>query len=272
MKYNLTKRQKALARAITNAVERSIIEETFFVAQNATGSGTLDVLATSKWEPLGEGDFGQLDALARAGLLIFRTQSSDPYRHADCTVTEMLYHAVSTDFSEDEPIAAVSALIQPHPPEITISLERLRQKYPNANKLGFLIMRFRDAKPFGRIVQVIKDTAANYDLSIVRADEHEFHPELWGNIQTFLHGCGFGISIHERIETNEHNANIGLEIGYLMAMRKPLLLLKDRTLETLQSDLAGKLYKAFDPHDPEKTVPDLLKKWFADYGIAFPKP
>jgi hypothetical protein len=52
---------------------------------------------------------------------------------------------------------------------------------------------------------------------------------------------------------------------------KPVLLLKDRTVETLQADLAGKLYKPFDPHDPEGIIPGQLTNWLEDYGIIVPK-
>jgi hypothetical protein len=68
-----------------------------------------------------------------------------------------------------------------------------------------------------------------------------FMPIFWGNVRTHLHGCGFGVAVYERIQTNEPSANVGLEVGYLMAMNKPVLLLKDSTVETLQADLAGKL-------------------------------
>jgi len=147
-------------------------------------------------------------------------------------------------------------------------LDRLRSKYPDPTKLGFLIMRFTAAKPFANIVGIIKETATKNGVVVVRADEHEFHSDLWSNIQTYLHGCGFGVAVYERIETDEPNANVGLEVGYLLAMRKPVLLLKDKTLETIQSDLAGKLYKTFDPRDPEGTIPPLLEKWLKDYGIV----
>jgi len=152
-----------------------------------------------------------------------------------------------------------------------VSLERLRAKYPDPNKLGFLIMRFTEAKPFRRIVEVIKNTAEKHGLVVVRADENGVHADLWGNVRTLLHGCGFGIAVYERIDTNEPNANVGLEVGYLMAMNKPVLLLKDKTVATLQADLAGKLYRPFDPHDPESTVPDQLTKWLEDNGIVVPK-
>jgi hypothetical protein len=33
-------------------------------------------------------------------------------------------------------------------------------------------------------------------------------------------------------------------------LNKPVLLLNDRTLPQLQADLAGRLYRTFDPHDP----------------------
>jgi hypothetical protein len=160
---------------------------------------------------------------------------------------------------------------EPHPPEITVSLEKLRKKYPDQTKLGFLMMRFAAAKPFQRIVNVIKKTAENHGLVVVRADENEFHANLFGNVQTLLHGCRFGIAVIERIETNESNANVGLEVGYLMAMNKPVLLLKDRNVPKLQTDLAGRLYKEFDPFEPQKTIPEQLTNWLADNGIIVPK-
>lgn len=163
---------------------------------------------------------------------------------------------------EPKPLAAFA-----HPPEIGPSLEKLRVKYPDASKLGFLIMRFSNGKPFEQIVKAIKDTAKKHGLEIIRADDVQFHADLLGHIRTLLHGCSFGIAVYERIEKDEPNANVGLEVGYLMAMNKPVLLLKDKTLPVLHSDLAGRLYTPFDPHDPESSIPDKLTKWLTDNGI-----
>lgn len=55
-----------------------------------------------------------------------------------------------------------------------------------------------------------------------------------------------------------------------MAMNKPVLLLKDGTLQNLQSDLAGKLYKRFDPHDATGTIPEQLTRWLEDNGVIVP--
>jgi hypothetical protein len=168
-----------------------------------------------------------------------------------------------------EPEAAVTS--SPHPSEIALSLERLRKKYPDASKLGFLVMRYAEGKPFQQIVKSIKTTAEKHGLAIIRADENDFHAHLWENVRTLLHGCSFGIAVYERIEREEPNANVGLEVGYLMAMNKPVLLLKDKTVPELQSDLAGKLYKNFDPYDTENTIPEQLTRWLEDSGIIVPR-
>jgi hypothetical protein len=154
-----------------------------------------------------------------------------------------------------------------HPSEITASLNRLRKIHHDPAKLGFLVMRFTPDNPFKRIVKVIKETAKKHGLAVIRADDYQFHGDVWGNVRTLLHGCGFGIVVYERIDKDEPNANVGLEIGYLMAMNKPVLLLKDRTVKSLQSDLAGKLYIPFDPHNPESSIPGQMTKWLKDYGI-----
>lgn len=170
-----------------------------------------------------------------------------------------------------ETLMAYQRLAQPHPPEIGISLDRLREQYPDYSRCGFLIMRFAATKPYARISAAIDQTASSHGLSIVRADSHAFHSDLLSNVRTYLHGCSFGIAVYERIETDEPNANVGLEVGYLMALNKPVLLLKDRTLPQLHSDLAGRLYRLFDPHDPEGTIPGQLSKWFEDQGIVVPR-
>ena len=131
-------------------------------------------------------------------------------------------------------------------------------------------MRFAATKPYSRIVDAISHVARRHDLKILRADAHEFHADLLSNIKTYLHGCSFGIAVYDRIQTDEPNANVGFEAGYMMAMNKPVLLLKDQTLPQLQADLAGKLYKGFDPHDPESTIPLHFEKWLEDYGIVVP--
>lgn len=260
MNYNLTDKQKELARWIAASARSGKIGETFA----GTGYGSRLVFRNGDKDlDDAPGDFAMLQCLGDEELLLV----SGNFRYFTGVVKAKLYRAVDANFVEQETSPPISILAHPHPPEISMSLDRLRARYPDPKKVGFLIMRFSAAKPFAEIVRVIKETADKHGIAIIRADEHEFHSDLFGNVRTFLHGCGFGIAIYERIQTDKPNANVGLEVGYLMAMNKPVLLLKDKTVETLQADLAGKLYKPFDPHDPQGTIPEQLTKWLKDYGI-----
>ncbi|HWQ93039.1 MAG TPA: hypothetical protein VN673_15285 [Clostridia bacterium] len=263
MKYNLTENQKNLARLIATNIRNGRLDESFWVFDKGRAFMGRKNSRLTLSSPTSH---AELKILQQNDLLSIDDHGPDWV----CAARGSLFEAIDSNFRDEEGIRPVSELAQPHPPEISMSLDRLRERYPDPKKLGFLMMRFTAGKPFSKIVEVLQETGKKLGLDIVRADQHEFHADLWGNVRTYLHGCGFGVAVYERIETNEPNANIGLEVGYMLAMNKPVLLLKDKTLETTQSDLAGKLYRQFDPYDPEATLPPMLKKWLEDYGITVP--
>jgi hypothetical protein len=265
MSCYLTNDQKQTARFLVEKIREEELPESFMVHDQRFAS-IFDLAGRPRnWQEQKRMTGGHFDALEKYELLIV-TKRDGSIRH--CTVTGLLYKMVDSNFAEEPLLLPTSTSTHPNPPEISMSLDRLRSRYPDPKKLGFLIMRFAAEKPYARIVNAIKETADKHGLVVIRADEHQFHNSLLNNVRTFLHGCGFGIAIYERIKTEEPNANVGLEVGYLMAMNKPVLLLKDKTAEKLQTDLAGELYREFDPHDPEGTIPEQLTKWLKDFGIV----
>ena len=130
------------------------------------------------------------------------------------------------------------------------------------------MMQFGTTPAHTRIVKAIKNTLKSFGLIALRADDREYHDELFPNILTYLHGCGFGVAVYERIEGEHFNPNVSLEVGHMLAMAKPVCFLKDKTLKTLQADLIAKLYKSFDPQDPITTIPPVLTKWLADRKLV----
>jgi hypothetical protein len=58
------------------------------------------------------------------------------------------------------------------------------------------------------------------------------------------------------------------EVGYMYALGKKLCLLKDHTFTALHTDLTGKLYREFDPYDPDGTIPSQLSRWLNDRGLS----
>jgi hypothetical protein len=170
------------------------------------------------------------------------------------------------DRTPDE-FSAASPVGQP-PVEIQDSLSRFRADYPDASKVAFIMMQFGQTRAHVEITEAVRSGLAACGIEGVRADGKRYHDNLFYNVLTYMHGCGLGMAIYERIETQAPNPNVALEVGYLFAMRKPVCLLKDQTLDTLHADLVGQLYDPFDPQDPARTIPPLVSKWLADKSLC----
>lgn len=153
------------------------------------------------------------------------------------------------------------------PPEIQQSIRDFRLDHPDPRKVAFLMMKYGETKAHLNIVGSIKQALAPHGIAALRADEKDYHADLYPNILTYLHGCGFGIAIFERIEQDEFNPNVSLEVGYMIALGKRVCLLKDQTLPKLHTDLVSKLYKEFDPQDPIGSIPPVMERWMKDWHV-----
>ena len=171
------------------------------------------------------------------------------------------------DFLEHESRTAEAALELEFPPELAESLKRFRKDHPNPVGCAFVMMRFGTTKAHTEIIQSIRDALAKHGVEALRADDKDYHDDLFWNILTYIHGCGFGIAVFERIEQEEFNPNVALEVGYTMALKKPVLLLKDSTLKNLNADLVGKLYKIFDPQGISGSIGQQIQRWLKDKSL-----
>jgi len=151
-------------------------------------------------------------------------------------------------------------------PEIASGLERFRTDYPLGTKTAFIIMQFGNTSLHTDLVNCIKERLKLRGITALRADDKEYMDDLFANIKTYMHACDFGVAVFDRITEDDFNPNVSLEVGYMMGMGKSVLLLKDRTLKNLLTDLAGKLYKQFDTTDISSTMPQQIDKWLADKG------
>ena len=152
-------------------------------------------------------------------------------------------------------------------PEIASGLEKFRADYPVGSKTAFIIMQFGATKPHSTMVPCIKETLKKHGITALRADDKEYMDDLFPNIKTYMHACDFGVAVFDRITEDDFNPNVSLEVGYMLGMGKNVLLLKEKTLKYLQTDLAGKLYKPFDTTDIENTMPQQIEKWLSDKGL-----
>jgi len=162
-----------------------------------------------------------------------------------------LYDAKLAFYVYPEDIEKIIMPLEP-PTAIQESLAHFKDDYPDPNKVAFIMMRFGETKAHDEIVKAIRSALDSHGIDGIRADDKQYHDDLFSNVMTYLYGCGFGITVFERIEADDFNPNVSLEVGYMLALNKPVCLLKDKTIKILQTDLVGKLYKEFDPQDPIK--------------------
>lgn len=153
-------------------------------------------------------------------------------------------------------------------PEIATGLEKFRADFPVGTKTAFIIMQFGGTKPHEAVVQCIKEKLSSHGITALRADDKDYMDDLFPNIKTYMHACDFGIAVFDRITEDDFNPNVSLEVGYMLGMGKNVLLLKDKTLKYLQTDLTGKLYKPFDTTDVPNTMPEQIEKWLTDRGLV----
>ena len=162
-----------------------------------------------------------------------------------------------------------SSILAPNlPPELADSMMKFKADHPDSSKSAFIIMRFGKTKAHNEIAESIRAEFEKLGVKALRADDKDYHDDLLSNILTYVYGCGFGVAVFERLEQEEFNPNIALEVGYMMGLRKPILLLKDKTLKNLNTDLIGRLYKEFDPQNISESIGPQLKRWMSDKGFV----
>lgn len=176
------------------------------------------------------------------------------------------YDSILSFYITPEDLKGYDILIEP-PIEINESLERFKRDYPDPTKVAFIMMQFGKTNAHQEIVKAIRKVLISHGIEGVRADDLWYHDDLFSNVMTYMYGCGMGIAVFERIEEDEFNPNVSLEVGYMFALKKPVCLLKDKTQKTLHSDLVSKLYKSFDPQDPINSIPIEISKWLKDKQI-----
>lgn len=156
------------------------------------------------------------------------------------------------------------------PSELTESLPKFRKDYPDPSKVGFLMMQFGTTDVHTCIAEAIRNALTDYGTIVVRADDKDYHDDTFANVQTYMHGCSFGIAVFERLLNEEFNPNVSLEVGYMLALRKPVCLLKDTTMKGLHTDLIGRLYREFDLQRINATIPQAIRKWCLDREMILP--
>ena len=72
--------------------------------------------------------------------------------------------------------------------------------------------------------------------------------------------------ILERMVEPEYNPNVALEVGFMLAFKRPCLILKESSLPKLYSDLIGITYFEFDSTKVDETLGRAIEEWLQKLG------
>jgi hypothetical protein len=133
----------------------------------------------------------------------------------------------------------------------------------------FVMTRFEDGnKTLESIDQVIRSTVRKHGLVAHRADDrcYPLDRNLWDNVCTYMICCKYGIAVLENIMQDEFNPNVALEYGFMRALGKPTLLLREKRFKP-RADILGTLWADFDILEIETSVASAIERWVGDLSL-----
>jgi len=149
-------------------------------------------------------------------------------------------------------------------PEIGNSLREFLQDHPDSSQTACLVVSSGATATADGIVDAIRSALKAHAVDGLLADDKPYHPERLLNLQTYLHGCGFTIAVVAAKDADDVDPNVSLGVGYAMAIKKPICLLKPVTVTTVETDLLSNLYRDFDAEQPETAIAEQIVQWFAE--------
>ena len=134
------------------------------------------------------------------------------------------------------------------------------------NRNVFIIMRYAPSTTLDLIESTIRETLSKFNLKAILAKDVAFDIELWNNIKFCMDHSRYGIVVFDRVKQPDFSPNVALELGYMIALKRPSLILKEQNIPTLNSDIIGHLYNAFDSYDIINSVSSAIESWLIKLG------
>lgn len=112
------------------------------------------------------------------------------------------------------------------------------------------------------IIELVCEGLRERGLTPRLATGARFHEWLWDEVEIHLLGCATGIAIVEDRYRPELNPNVAMEWGWMRAMGKRVLFLREGSFAHGRADLGGLRAWTFDWDAPRQGVRTALTEWF----------
>jgi len=114
------------------------------------------------------------------------------------------------------------------------------------DKNVFIMIKYSDADYFKNIEETITKALKNSNLTGHFAKDSGKCKTLWNNVELYMNCCKYGIIVFEEIDRRTINPNISIELGYMLGQQKRCLVLKEKRMTDLPTNIGGLIYHEFD--------------------------
>ncbi len=128
------------------------------------------------------------------------------------------------------------------------------------HKKIFIMIEFGNNSNIKKLIRAIKRSALTHKLKAILAEDKEYCTDLYCNICLHMKTCKYGIAVFYKGSEDKYNANVAYELGFMEAEGKSCLLLLEKKLERLHTDLIGRIRKKFTFNNVAGYKKD-IKKW-----------
>jgi hypothetical protein len=168
-----------------------------------------------------------------------------------------------------KPCAGTRPAVIPGYEGLQACLDRFYRDHPDYDRNVFVMMRFRGDPHYHRIFDVIKQVLEEHGLEAMRVDQKSYpdDDDLWNNIVVYMMGCKYGIAVFKDFDERDFNANVAIEWGFMRALNKRVLILKEQRMTRIPSDVTGNRYRPFDMMNLEATIREQVLSWLCDIDM-----
>ena len=140
----------------------------------------------------------------------------------------------------------------------------------NYEKNVFIMTAYRkDDKRYEEMENNIRSALSKKGFNPWFAKDKTLDTNLWTNVQAFMLACKYGIAVFTASEGQEdditqhepnYNPNVSIELGFMLSRGREVLILKDKRVKRLMTDMGGRLYGDLDLEDPAG-LGLIIEKW-----------
>lgn len=142
--------------------------------------------------------------------------------------------------------------------------------YPHFDRNVAIIMSFAGTPELEKVDKTVRSSLNQSGLIGHRADDKVYAPDgdLWNNVCVYLIGCKYGVAVFDGSNNGSTTPNVPLEYGFMRALNRRVLLLREKSVPNMPSDIIGKLYRPFDLANMPHSLSAEITEWVtSDLGI-----